>query len=121
MNKKGVQSFLGFVNFYQRFIKDFSHHTRPLFNLTKKDVKWTWGEAEQEAFDKLKTLITSAPILVLPMDDGEFQVEADSSDFTTGATLSRLSKEDRKWHPVAFPVSVRLHSASPTRSHHGED
>ena len=39
-NKKEVQSFLGFINFYRRFIQDFSHHARPLFNLTKNDVKW---------------------------------------------------------------------------------
>ena len=39
-NRKEVQSFLGFTNFYHRFIQDFSHHARPLFNLTKNDVKW---------------------------------------------------------------------------------
>jgi hypothetical protein len=38
-NKKEVQSFLGFTNFYRRFIADFSHHAQPLFDLTKKDVK----------------------------------------------------------------------------------
>ncbi|KAG5726850.1 hypothetical protein E4T56_gene1087 [Termitomyces sp. T112] len=40
-NKKEVQVFLGFVNFYQRFIQDFSHHTCPLFDLTKKDITWS--------------------------------------------------------------------------------
>ena len=60
------------------------------------------GEAEWEVFDKLKTLITMAPILILPSDDAEFQVEADSSDFATGATLSQLSPEDGKRHPVTF-------------------
>src|SRR6266702_1907045 len=42
-NKKEVQSFLGFTNFYRRFIQDFSDHARPLFDLTKKDEKWHWG------------------------------------------------------------------------------
>jgi hypothetical protein len=41
--KKEVQSFLGFANFYHQFIKGFSHHAKPLFELTKKDHKWTWG------------------------------------------------------------------------------
>ena len=41
-NKKEVQSFLGFTNFYRRFIKDFSDHARPLFNLTRNDTKWHW-------------------------------------------------------------------------------
>jgi hypothetical protein len=39
-NKKEVQSFLGFTNFYRRFIEGFSHHTRPLFNLTKNDMEF---------------------------------------------------------------------------------
>ena len=65
-NKKEVQSFVGFVNFYQRFIKDFSHHARALFDLTKKDIRWKWEEPEQAAFNKLKELITSAPVLIFP-------------------------------------------------------
>ncbi|GLB35706.1 putative retrotransposable element tf2 155 kda protein type 1-like [Lyophyllum shimeji] len=84
-NKKEVQSFLGFTNFYRRFIRDFSHHARPLFDLTAKDVAWTWG-----------------PSSFSPDDDRPFRVEADSSDFATGAVLSQQSPEDEKWHPVAF-------------------
>jgi hypothetical protein len=53
-SKKEVQSFLGFTNFYQCFIKDFSKHAQPLFDLTKNDVKWHWGTDEQLAFDRLK-------------------------------------------------------------------
>ena len=101
-NKKEVQSFLGFINFYRRFIQDFSHHARPLFNLTKNEVKWHWSDSEQSAFDTLKGLITSAPILMSPDNSRPFQIEADSSDFATGAVLSQESLEDGKWHPVAF-------------------
>jgi len=61
-SKKEVQSFLGFTNFYRRFIRDFSHHARPLFDLTKNNVKWHWSMEEQSAFDALKGQITSAPI-----------------------------------------------------------
>jgi len=43
MNKKKVQSFLGFTNFYRQFIRDFSEHARPLFNLTRNDSGWRWG------------------------------------------------------------------------------
>jgi RNase H-like domain found in reverse transcriptase/Reverse transcriptase (RNA-dependent DNA polymerase) len=101
-NKKEVQSFLGFVNFYRRFIKDFSHHARPLFNLTKNDVKWKWSADEQSAFNTLKSLITSAPILTSPDNCRPFRIEADSSDFAMGAVLSQQSPDDDKWHPVAF-------------------
>ncbi|GLB43148.1 putative retrotransposable element tf2 155 kda protein type 1-like [Lyophyllum shimeji] len=101
-NKKEVQSFLGFTNFYRRFIRDFSRHARPLFDLTAKDVAWTWGSGQQDAFDSLKRAITSKPVLIFPDDDRPFRVEADSSDFATGAVLSQQSPEDEKWHPVAF-------------------
>src|SRR5215469_13912266 len=101
-NKKEVQSFLGFVNFYRRFIQDFSHHARPLFALTRKDAPWQWTSSERSAFDKMKSLITAAPVLALPSDSDPYRLEADSSDFATGAVLSQLSKEDGKWHPVAF-------------------
>ena len=94
--------FLGFANFYHRFIQGFSHHACPLFDLTRKDQKWQWRSSEASAFQKLKELVTSAPVLTTPADDQPFQIEADSSDFATGAVLSQLSAEDRKWHPVAF-------------------
>jgi hypothetical protein len=101
-NKKEVQSFLGFVNFYRRFIQDFSHHARPLFDLTKNDEKWHWDAEEQSAFDVLKKHIISAPILTSPDNSSPFRIEADSSDFATGAVLSQQTPEDGKWHPVAF-------------------
>jgi hypothetical protein len=101
-NKREVQSFLGFANFYRRFIKDFSHHTRPLFNLTKNEQKWQWGSSEASAFWKLKELVTSTPVLTTPADDQPFCIKADSSDFATSAVLSQLSPEDKKGHPVAY-------------------
>jgi hypothetical protein len=51
-NKKEVQSFLGFTNFYQRFVQEFSYHVQPLFNLTSKNAPWTWGAAQQTAFNE---------------------------------------------------------------------
>jgi hypothetical protein len=101
-NRKEVQSFLGFANFYRRFIEHFSDYAQPLFSLTKKDAKWVWGESEQRAFEELKRKFTSAPILVFAEDNRPYRVEADSSDFATGAVLSQLSSTDEKWHPVAF-------------------
>ena len=101
-NKKEVQSFLGFINFYQRFIWDFSHHAHPLFNLTKNDVKWLWSKDEQSAFNTLKGLVTLALILTSPDNSRPFRIEADSSNFATKAILSQESTNDGKWHPVAF-------------------
>jgi hypothetical protein len=101
-NKKEVQSFLGFTNFYRRFIKGFSDHARPLFDLTRNDSKWHWDTLEQSALDKLKQSVTAAPVLISPDSTKPFRIEADSSDFATGAVLSQISTEDDKWHPVAF-------------------
>ncbi|KAF8750517.1 hypothetical protein RHS01_09317 [Rhizoctonia solani] len=60
---KEVQSFLGFANFLRRFVANFSHMTRPLHNLVKKDTPWKWDAKEQEAFQGLKDAITNAPVL----------------------------------------------------------
>ena len=86
----------------RRFIQDFLHHACPLFDLTKNDVKWHWSEEEQSAFDTLKGLITSTPILVSPDNTRPFLIKADSLDFATGAVLSQQTLEDGNWHPVAF-------------------
>jgi hypothetical protein len=101
-NKKEVQSFVGFVNFYRRFIPGFSHHVCALFDLTMKDVRFIWGLPQEDSFMKLKELITSAPVLVLPNDNLPFRLEADSSSIATGAVLSQQQVNDNAWHPVAF-------------------
>src|SRR6267154_2978725 len=101
-NKKEVQSFLGFTNFYCGFIQGFSDLACPMFDLTWKDSTWRWGEAERSAFEAIWTRVISAPILVFPDETQPFRVKADSSDFATGAVLSQQSPEDDKWHPVAY-------------------
>jgi len=60
-----VQSFLGFTNFYRRFIQNYSRIARPLTELTKKEKKegWAWNQEAQAAFKELKQRFTTAPIL----------------------------------------------------------
>ena len=99
---KEVQSFPGFANFYCCFIEGFSHHVKALFKLMKKDCKWSWGEAEQSAFNKIKSCITSSPILHFTNDFKAFYIEADSLDYATGSILLQQSMDDSKWHPIAF-------------------
>jgi len=101
-NKTDVQAFLGFVNFYQRFIRDFFAKARPLFDLTCSEQVWMWSGREQTAFEDLKMAVTTAPVLMSPQDSEPFQVEVDSSDFAIGAVLSQQLTADEKWHPVAF-------------------
>jgi hypothetical protein len=101
-NKKEVQSFIGFVNFYRHFIPGFSHHAHALFDLTMKDVRFIWGLPQEDSFMKLKELVTSAPVLVLPNDDLLFRLEADGSGIATGAVLLQQQVDDNAWHPVTF-------------------
>jgi len=61
-----------------------------------------WSGKEQVAFEDLKTVVTTAPVLMSPQESDPFQIEVDSSDFTTGAVLSQQSTTDGKWHPIAF-------------------
>ena len=63
MSIKELQSFLGFANFYQRFIDNFSGIVLPLTRLLRKNTPWRWGDHQQTVFDLLKTAFTSAPIL----------------------------------------------------------
>ena len=74
MKIKEVESFLGFANFYQRFIQNFSHTAKPLNGLKgKKEQKWK--EEHQQAFNELKYKITSQLVLSLLKREGKFRVE----------------------------------------------
>ncbi len=101
MKVKEVQSFLGFVNFYQKFICDFSDIACPLYTLTHKTQWWAWGTAEQKAFNTLKKAITSAPVLIFPSQSSHFHLKCDASNFATGAVLSQV-QADGMYQPVAF-------------------
>ena len=57
---------------------------------------------EQSAFDALKSAVTSTLVLASPDNSCPFHIEADSSDFATGAVLSQQSLETEKWHPITF-------------------
>jgi RNase H-like domain found in reverse transcriptase/Reverse transcriptase (RNA-dependent DNA polymerase)/Integrase zinc binding domain/Chromo (CHRromatin Organisation MOdifier) domain len=100
-NVTEIQEFMGFANFYRRFIKGYSGITTPLTDLTKKEKAWAWTENEQFAFDELKRRFTTAPILALFNPETEIVVETDASDYAIGACLSQKDTDGRL-HPVAF-------------------
>ena len=96
-----IQIFLGFANFYRRFIKRYSHVTAPMTVLLKKAVRFQWSREADKAFHKLKTAFTTAPILrhfdrTLPAI-----LEADASDEALGGTVSQ-DDEKGVLHPCAF-------------------
>ena len=98
---RDVQAFVGFANFYRRFVAGFSKLAQPLTRLMRKDTPWRWGEDEQASFEALKRAFTSAPILVMADLSKPFILECDASDYATGAVLSQRT-EDGQVHPVAF-------------------
>ena len=88
-NKNEVQSFLGLASYYRKFIHNFSSIAAPLYDLTKKNAKFAWTERCSEAFQKLKSSLTSAAVLAYPSDDGRYILDTDASLFGIGAVLSQ--------------------------------
>ena len=93
--------FLGFANFYRRFIADYSRIVKPLTSLTGKNITFNWGPEQEDAFAKLKSAFTSAPILRFFDFTKNAVVEPDASDFALGSILSQYDDEGIL-HPVAF-------------------
>ena len=85
---KNVQGFLGFANFYRRFIKDFAKLASPLITLTRKDKEYQWTPIEQTAFQATQKAFSSAPVLLHFDPDKECTVKTDASDYVSGAVLS---------------------------------
>ena len=98
---KEVWSFLGFGNFYRKFINKFSELAAPLNKLLKKDKIFNWTSECQESFDTLKQWFTAEPVLMMPDQSRPFQIEVDTSKYASGAVLTQMdSNSDR--HLVAY-------------------
>ena len=106
---KDVRSFLGFCNFYRPFIPSFSKIAKPLNKLTCKDVPFIWGDKHKLAFNALRDLVTSEPVLLQPQPDKPFEVEVDASGFALGGVLLQR-QEDGKKHPIGY-YSTTLNEA----------
>jgi hypothetical protein len=98
---KGVRSFLGFANFCRTFIKNYSDLALPLTQLTHKNTPFQWTERHEQAFQRLKEMFTTGPILVQFDPDTETVVETDSSGWCIGGTLLQL-QPNGMFHPCGF-------------------
>ena len=98
---KELRSFVGLASYYRRFVPGFANVARPLHALTKKDTEFIWGKDCEEAFQKLKTLLSSAPILQFPNFNAPFILETDASGTGLGAVLAQRHA-DGLVHPVAY-------------------
>ena len=71
--------------------------------LIRKDEKWQWGEKQQKAFDKLKQVFMTKPVLAALDLDKEFRVEADASNYATGEVLSIRCSNKKRDQSLLFP------------------
>lgn len=101
-NRRELQRFLGFANFYRRFIRNYSAVASPLTKLTSVKLTFSWSPEADRAFEHLKHLFCSAPVLCHPDPSAQFVVEVDASESGVGAVLSQRSSSDQKFHPCAF-------------------
>jgi hypothetical protein len=98
---KGVRSFLGFANYHRDFVPGFSQVAMPLTALTKKGVPFVWTPQCEQAFQQLKALLISAPVLAQWDPGRKTVVETDSSGYAIGGALSQYDDEG-VLRPVAF-------------------
>jgi hypothetical protein len=100
-NLKDVCTFLGFANFYHRFVQNYSKIVQPLTLLTRKGVAFVWKTEQQKAFEDLKNTFISAPILARFDPDRDVIVETDASDYVSAGVLSQYD-DDGILHLVAY-------------------
>ena len=90
---KGVRTFLGHAGFYKRFIKDFSKISKPLCRLLEKDAKFVFDESCRSAFEEIKSILVSAPIILTPDWSNEFEIMCDGSDYAMRAVLGQRTEK----------------------------
>ena len=105
INVREVQQFLGLVNYYRRFVKDCAQLAKPLHRLTENNREFQWTDQCQQAFDTLRRLLVSAPVLAFPDCTREFILDTDASEQGIGAVLSQVHLDGQE-HVVAFASRV---------------
>ena len=98
---KDICLFLGFANFYCQFISNHSTLAHPLINLTKKNLSWNWTASQQHAFDHLKCLFLSEPILHISDLSSPFAIATNASKYALGAILLQTNPNG-EWHPCLY-------------------
>lgn len=100
-NLRDVQAFIGFANYYRRFIPAFSRIVAPFNKLAKKDVKFHWDHEQQKAFEKLKAAFITPSVLAHFDYDKPITLESDSSDYDSAGVLSQPDSQNTL-RPVAY-------------------
>ena len=104
-NIKDIRPFLGFANYYRRFVRNFAEIADPLTSLTRKDAVWQWGPFQRRAFQQLKDMLCAAPVLQFPDPKLPYTVVTDASGTAAGGVL--MQDQGDGLRPLAF-LSRRL-------------
>ncbi|KAL3675137.1 hypothetical protein R1sor_025085 [Riccia sorocarpa] len=96
MTLKGVRSFVSLAQWYRRYVMGFSKIVKPMTDWTVKGAKIVWDQKAKEAFERVKGILASEPVLKLPEFDKPFEVHTDASDFAIGGVLVQ------ELRPVAY-------------------
>ena len=107
-NLREVRSFVGLCSYYRRFVAGFADIAAPLHALTRKNAKFEWTAECQQAFDALKEKLTTAPVLGMPQNDGQFLLDTYASDNGLGAVLSQIQGDSE----VVIAYASRMLSRS---------
>jgi len=113
-NVTQLQSFLGTVGYYRKFIANFASIARPLFSLLKKGKEFLWGTKEQESFEELKRRLITAPILTMPDFDEPFIIRTDASKSGVGGVLIQKDVSGNE-----KPIHYVSRSLKPAESNYG--
>ncbi|KFD59554.1 hypothetical protein M514_28268 [Trichuris suis] len=95
-NRKTVKQFLGLTSYYRCFVKDYATIATPLYKLLHEDTPFKWTDTCEDAFNRLRRHLSSAPVLVPPKFDRHFELFTDASNDGLGATLQQDG------HAIAF-------------------
>ena len=97
-NVHEVRMFLGMVNHMGKFAEHLADKTKPIRKLMQKDRQWVWGPPQQKAFEEIKSILTTAPVLALYDPNRETKISADASSFGLGGVLLH-KQDDQTWRP----------------------
>ena len=101
---KQIRSFVGFCNYYRRFVRDFAQIARPLTDLKKKDARFEWNSDCQLSFDRLRVELDTAPVMQFPRFDYPFIIATDASKVSLGAVISNVV--DGVERPIVYSSRV---------------
>ena len=100
-NVSELKSYLGMINYYQKFLPNLSSVLAPLHKLLNSQSSWHWGKEQQKAFEQSKSFLKSSKLLVHYDDKKELTLACDASQYGLGAVLSH-KMEDGSEHPISF-------------------